>query len=483
MTATRAKRKRADTAPIDAPLLSLRGAGLALALAILLCWPVLVIGTPLVFFDTKAYLESGAKVWDLALRVASAFWPAPAPDGAAGAGGGGAGAGDDGIRQIRSSVYALFAYLSSRLPGGLAALAAIQTALTLMVFFALAGAEDLRNRTRLALGAAALAGLSTLPWHASYAMPDILAAAVVLYYAVLAHRIDRIGPLWRWILMAIATFAVAGHYGYIPLAAGLVVIVLGVRAWRRTLGAGVIAMALVPIVATALINMAGSQAVTGQASVAPKRLPILLARSLEDGPAYDYLRQACPETDDLAICTLMSDLPANISDFLWAPEGIGSLTAGELDRIRAEEATILWRSFRAYPWRQSEALLGNMARQIVRVGTGDLFPAAGLNPDDPSDFAVASARRDNHPAFDLFDTVTRIGTALGIALIAWLAFRRRLGPGDGIVLLVCAAGLFGNALIFGGLSAPVDRYQSRLVWILPAIALLIWARGPRVRPG
>jgi hypothetical protein len=31
-----------------------------------------------------------------------------------------------------------------------------------------------------------------------------------------------------------------------------------------------------------------------------------------------------------------------------------------------------------------------------------------------------------------------------------------------------------NAAIFGGLSAPVDRYQMRVIWIVPMVAALFW---------
>ena len=42
------------------------------------------------------------------------------------------------------------------------------------------------------------------------------------------------------------------------------------------------------------------------------------------------------------------------------------------------------------------------------------------------------------------------------------------------MLLVAVAGLAINAAIFGGLSVPVDRYQGRVVWIIPALAALFW---------
>ena len=75
----------------------------------------------------------------------------------------------------------------------------------------------------------------------------------------------------------------------------------------------------------------------------------------------------------------------------------------------------------------------------------------------------------------LFDRITPY-TALfsAIALLALLftgRVPREYVPG----LLVLAAGLLGNAMIFGGLSSPADRYQARLIWLVPAMLTIVLA--------
>jgi hypothetical protein len=55
-------------------------------------------------------------------------------------------------------------------------------------------------------------------------------------------------------------------------------------------------------------------------------------------------------------------------------------------------------------------------------------------------------------------------------------FARLLGDDDrrwlGLILLT-AAFVLSNAAVCGALSAPVPRYQARLIWLIPALALLI----------
>ncbi len=469
------------------PLLSWRGAGAAFLLSVLLCWPMLVVPGPLVFFDTLPYLGDGSKVWRLALDLLE-IHPYAAPEVLPGPGQGTAEAGTaaatvpdpgEGVRQLRSSIYSLFVYLSSRLPTGLVLTVVLQTTMTLLALFALIPRAALSSPRRISAAILFMAALTTLPWHASYAMPDLLAAGVVLCYAILADRGDVLGWGWRVAFLALATFAVSSHYGYIPLAAGLAVTVVALRLWRRRLAIWHVAFAVLPVVLTMAVNLVGSQAVVGEASIAPKRLPILLARSIADGPAHDYLLSACPEARDLEICRIMPEIPDTIQSFLFSTDGIEGLTSNELDQIRDEEATILWRSFLAYPLRQSEALFGNALRQIVAVGTDELYPPFDLDMERWPPFRFTEENRAEYAAFDVFDIVVKIGTALGFALALWFAVRRSYTRPEGVALIVCLAGILGNALIFGGLSAPVDRYQSRLIWIVPALALVTWMRQAR----
>ena len=72
--------------------------------------------------------------------------------------------------------------------------------------------------------------------------------------------------------------------------------------------------------------------------------------------------------------------------------------------------------------------------------------------------------------------MTTLG-GLALFALAWASGRTR--PGDVEVFAMLLLGLALNALIFGGLSAPADRYQARIVWIVPAMVLLMVARaGP-----
>ncbi|MFK7751112.1 MAG: hypothetical protein AB8B51_01050 [Sedimentitalea sp.] len=426
------------------------------AVSVVLAWPMLLVSAPLIYFDTLSYLGMGEQT--LALAKSMMFPTAES------GGGGAAETVASGVRLVRAVSYSVFVYVTSQTPLGLILPVLGQTALTLGMLLPFVRDWTWNTASLAALGL--LVGFSTLPWIASYAMPDILAAGVIIWAGFLMRGVDAFG--WRTIaaMTLIATFAVSAHYGHIPLAFALTAFVLLVRAVQRRVSLRLVMLGPIPIVASLIVNLSASAIALDQPSFAPKRLPILLARSLEDGPAAWFLHDHCDSTD-FAMCDLFADnVPENITEFLWAPDGIRSLSAADLDAIRSEEKAFLIATFKAYPIAQTWSLVGNGLRQIITVGTGE------LRPIDPNDGSVGDITPDQSVVLNNFDWITKVGTLLACVAVLMLWARGQLNRAERDLALVIVVGLLVNAVIFGGLSAPVDRYQSRVVWLIPALLLL-----------
>lgn len=458
----------------SAPLVSVRGAALAFGLACLLCWPMLT-GQIFTFADTASYIRGGEIIWSMARELAFGG-DAPANTGA----GSGAGA-PPGARLadaegepyfVRSFAYSLFSYATTHLVGP-AALAIGQAWITVFTLFALVGREAASRPGILVAGGLFLLTLTTLPWFSVYLMPDIFAAGVLLYGAVLIRPFDGMSGAQRIAIGALATFAIVAHYGHPPVAAALFALVLLWRLVRRRLTVAVTLGALLPVILSPVANLTASSVALETPSAAPLRLPILLARSIGDGPARWYLDAACPEAD-LAFCEAFGDqTPGSIGEFLWDDEGINSISPELMQRIREEEFEILFHAFRAYPWAQSVSLMRNAARQTVQVGTGHIAVTAGFAPNWdtlPAPDAVAARR-----LLSIYDDLTVWATWAAAAGLAAMAAAGRMSRRQGELLGVVVLGLLVNAAVFGGLSAPVERYQSRVIWILPALLWLFLA--------
>ena len=450
----------------DTPLVSIRGAALALILAALLCWPIWAGRAIYVMPDTVSYLKAGEAIYS---RLAG--WLDFTTISSAGALDTPLVVDDRGGAPVgRSFTYPALFY-PVHLMFGAGAFALLQGAATIFAAFGLVSARALARPEWLIAGFGVLALATPLPWAASYLVPDLFAAMPILFAATLGARWDGLTPRQRMVLAALAAFASSTHYGTAMLtitavtAALLIRVIARQRVSRAALLTAVGVMAFAP-----MLNLAASSATLERASTAPLRLPILLARSLEDGPARWYLEKACPAAP-LTLCEILGNrIPDNAGEFLWSAAGIADATPQQMDAIRAEEGRVLWAAFRAYPVQQSWSLARNAARQTVLIGIDQMEPAERIT-DDLS--LVQSARSDRlAQTIEAFDpwlvAATWASFAVALATAAYFGIAREYWFASAIVL----AGLLANAAIFGGLSAPVDRYQARVIW-LPIAVLMI----------
>lgn len=477
---------------MPAPLLTPRGMLIALAAALLLAWPMLATGAYLTFADTESYIRGGEIIGRMIVDMLNldSLWSS---GGGVADTSGAAGAAPEGREMrnekgqpyvVRSFIYSLYTLVTGAAiwPAGFAIL---QSAMTLWMLFALIGPDAASRPRVLAMGFLVVAAFTTLPWFTVYLMPDLMAAAVLIYAAILVRRFDDLVLWQRVVLGAIAAFAVAAHYGHGPLAAGIIGIALLWRLIARRLTLAVVVAGVLPVLFSPLANLSASSVALDTPSMAPLRLPILLARSIQDGPARWYLQEACPEAP-LAFCEAFGDnVPTNIPQFLWDENGIDSLSPELMSRIRAEEFHVLALAFRTYPVEQTVSLFRNAALQTVKIGLGQI--SLSTRRDDGT-WASASTPRAQ-AVMASFDRIVPYVTWAAAGGLLLLLIMGRLTRPELEILAILTLGYLLNALIFGGLSAPVDRYQSRIAWLFPAFAVIVLARlrlrrrNPALAPG
>jgi hypothetical protein len=449
--------------PQDAPFLNLRGAGIAAFAVLILSWPILVLGGPVIYFDTISYLERGDAIAGMLSQLVGL--PLEAPGQAA----------SDTPREagaLRSAFYSLYVAVTSSTPLGLIVTCWLQTAAVLWALFALVPPLSQKGRLVLVGGGLIVAAISSLPWFASYAMPDILGAILPIYLAIVLCDFSGLRAWQAVVLACLATAALLSHYGNLALFAGLGLVVLACALWRGQLKARMVIAVALPLLAAVGANFVIGSAARDEGSVAPKRMPILLARSLEDGPARWYLAEACPEAD-YAICAMFETMPENITEFLWEEDGYRRATAEQKQAIREEETQILLEAFKRYPVQQTYALTRNSLFQVVSVGTDQMFiPNAGETALEPSSLSLPSSKEGRTPTIALFDIVVSATAFAALALLTFGCLRRWVPRATVDAFVIVVVALLINAVVFGGLSAPVDRYQSRLAWLIPALLVI-----------
>ncbi|PZW45133.1 hypothetical protein C8P66_112150 [Humitalea rosea] len=338
---------------------------------------------------------------------------------------------------------------------------------------------------------AALAVLTTAPWSTALLMPDILVVAVVLPALLLGLGWEGLSRAERVGVFLAALLGTASHLSFLPLAAGLVVVVaLLARWWPGARASGALVRTALPLLGALALLLGTNRIGHGVWSVSPHGSTFLLARLIADGPAARTIAARCPEAG-WYLCAWAGRLPADSDDFLWREyspmnrdaAGHARFLGGAL--LSPEARIIVGETLAREPGAVLLAVLGNGLRQLGMVRAGDTLMATDLDIalrprllDIPGDLATYDAglqAQGRLPAVAepffwpylpvLLLTLPLLG--FGVAA-AWRLGDRR----PACLAVIVLAALLGNALATGGLSKPHHRYQARIVWLLPFAALV-----------
>ena len=465
-------------------------AALFVALVAIFLWPAVWNGGPLAFPDTEAYYEQGGRVLDYVgerlgiERVAPiATGPAASADGATVVERTGR------IPHIRSVPFAIGTNVSVRLVGVMGPVLILSAITAWLILLAV---RDLPP-ARAALVGLVTAGATTLPFYTAQIMADVMAGWLILIVALIALRPE----FGRWTLLALLTLvflSIASHYSHVPLGMALMPALGLVLLLRRRWGLAVAVQA--PLILAMGLNVAVGKFTTGGISLAPSRLPILLARTFADGPGGEYLEEACPEAGWTLCEVYGDDFPTNVRDALWGPDSITARSTYEQRRaIAREEVPLVLAVLREHPVEQTTALARNAVAQLSLIGMDDVRETEiVLEGHRDAEITLERLPRDAEiRALEQVQWGAVTAGLLGLVVALW-----RGGPGVWPASLLLILGLASNAFVCGGLSAPADRYQGRVIWTLVLLGLALalrprevreregWIvdrRGRRVRPG
>lgn len=413
--------------------------------AVLLVWPALLNGYPIVFSDTHAFLVQGGEprmVWD------------------------------------KPFVYGPFLRL---LHGGATLWLPLVAQGLLISHLLWLTREAFHTPTPLfhVSLCAILAVASPLPWFTALLMPDIFASVVVLSLFLLGFgdRLDRSGRIWAGLL---ATLAIAVHLSHLVIAACCIAVIALLRFSH-------VRFAILPLMAALGLLIASNVIGYGRFAVSPFGSVFMLARLSADGPVEAVLRRECPRPDWL-MCRWAGNLPKDSDLFLWEGKGPVWTYPGGPQAMAREASAIVAATVRSEPLAVAQAAAVNMLTQLGMIRLGDTLAASWLEssitgslrayfpPVEMERFRAGLQYQDRLAAYaEGFNTLIPVVLLTGFALLA-VGLARSLGiaasPVSGLAALVIA-GLLANAAATGALSKPHHRYQTRIVWLLLAAPLLL----------
>ncbi len=360
---------------------------------------------------------------------------------------------------------------------------------------------DLARPAIVAGTVAALVLATSLPFFASLLMPDLLAGFGILSFLLLAIDRGRLREYERWALYGLILVSVVSHITHVLIIAVMTLLLFAwgkFKRWPRTHYQRLIgANALIVFVGTISVMLTGF-VVERTFGTRPLLVPLLTARFLADGTGLAYIREHCPEAG-FAACAYRDRPKVIVGLFLWSlkPREGGYMIAPAEHRraLSIEDKSFAWAVLRAYPVEQGGRILENGVRQMLRFDLDLLNYRCGgkphcwssLPPRERETLLGSPGGRDLWPQGTLAEVhYAAVAVAL-IIVLAWAssASRRRGEGGEDILLwfTLMITAFWVNALLGGGVSDPQPRYQARVIWLLPMLAILAGLLWHRDRTG
>ncbi len=474
--------------------------------AVMLCLPALWNGLPFFYPDTPTYLRGAEKV---AERLSERLWPPTASDAAREGGPQTTASGtrdatrdttrglsslqDQVVLAGRSVVYGGLLLASER-TGSLWLAVAVQGLCVAGVLHLLM-VRLWRIRTGAFLATTACLTLATpLSVYAGLLMPDVFAGLVVLAVAMLAVYWRQLVWTERGLLAAVLLFGLLAHASHVAVTAVVLLVALGLRTWNpRWQGLSAPALSLTGACVAIAIAVEGAFAFGVYKAVGqpPLRLPFVSAHLIEMGPGTDFLRARCTEAD-YALCAYRANYPTAWDDFLFSTDpGRGTFAladAATKRHIVAQQGSFALDVIAFDPVGVLRGWSADLLRQLVafRVDVWSFGPrqlAMYEGRVAPETFAALQASRGLHePAYNrVLTAATYASVGASLLLAMWWALRRRAGAPARVpqrleqVATLAMAGVAANALVCVTAASWLDRFQSRVIWLLPFFALSVLA--------
>jgi hypothetical protein len=456
--------------------------------------PAFIVGHPNVFPDTSAYSLVGQWLLEQAgLKTPDAY----------------------GFMRHRQDLALFFTMAGARSPyygvllylvtakGSAWAMAALQ-ALIASALVAL-GQRVWLGRFRLVEFAVVIAGLtlaSSLPYFVSFMMPDVFLGFDVLAAVVLVTAFDRLSRLEVGLLVAGLALTLPFHSTNAPVLLGAAVAAGGLMALRRLpvktngLGLGLVLGAIgVSLMASAIY----APVVESLSHRELARPPFLSARLLADGPGRDYLKKVCGgPTPPFTLCRFQDRPLVDANAILWSADKTrGVFEPADLKTRLAiihEEGRFVAAVVAADPLRTLWMLGRDSYLELTTVSVLDTlgysdrtliartprfappFPGLETCVRQPSYCHSTAFQRGSEDV--LRWTLMASTLFLALRLTCGLAVVRRtlglaaLSPALTAAVTVAGLTVAANAALCGSLSGVYARYEMRLVWILPLLAIL-----------
>jgi len=426
--------------------------------ALLLSWPALYNGFPLLYPDSMTYLDDGRIVGRAVfLHEFSSYYG------------------------MRSPFYSLgiLPWHWNINPWPVIALQCLLVAW--VVWLVVRSIAPVQTAARYLALMLLLSLLTSASWYSAFLMPDILGPVAYLGIYLLAFARESLSRAERLGLYLVSWWGITAHASHLLLAAGLCALLVVYAVFEHRLFFArlrLLGQVAVILLAAAVSQMALNGYLYGKPSLSGERPPYLLARVIADGPGLWYLEGHCGKAQ-WAACRHMKELSGDSDGFLWG-EGGGyeASSDDEQERLKREEMPLVLAAARTYPREQFERSTANFREQLLAFGLfgfdSNPWMLGEFNyvlPEARVSYLGSRQARGELPlnAVSSIQWWTVLASLAATIVAIPLLWRRHSARLAGLSLVIFSTVVL-NALVTGVLSVVDDRYGCRVMWLIPLLA-------------
>jgi hypothetical protein len=333
-----------------------------------------------------------------------------------------------------------------------------------------------------------LTGVATSAgWTCGQLSPDVFTPIMLLAVCVLAFIPCSTPAKWLLYLLVAGCMLIHNSNLLIGLLLSAVMIIYG---WRKKKSAiRQTGIALISAGIVSWVGLSSMNAIAGRGFRPSSATHVfLMSRMVENGIAQTYLKDKCP-TESYSLCAYKNQLPDRQWTFMWDTSG-ALYKAGGWQATEAEYSRII-RNTLASPKYLGMHIVKNAAatlRQLPLIYAGDELAALkeGTSPyksveryypDELNEYRT-SLQQENQLKLEHWNVLIVLFSLLVIiAALLW----------DGGTPIAYLRGMAGLSVIFVLLNAAVTatfatvvaRYEARVFWVLPFLAILYLVRRYR----
>jgi hypothetical protein len=335
--------------------------------------------------------------------------------------------------------------------------------------------------------------------YVSQIMPDIFSAAAIIAIGIIL-AIPDLSFRRRIYLFLLIIFSSLAHTSNLFTSSCLILVFLILSLiFRRKkiilLKTPVFMLSILVIFSSWLILPLINQAYGCGFKISRTKNVMIMGRLVETGILYTYLNDKC-ETENIKLCEFKDKLPNAAWQFLWIDDsplfdkeclqngGWGNCWI-QKDKEYAPIINDIITTPK-YLWLCMKSCFFETFHQLISFKIGYLVPQmddggviGAITQHYKKEIkSYRSAKQAKETLY--FNTISKIQTfVIGLSVLILILFiglkkqRVSLSKNMKIFCLVSILGLFLNAFTCTTFSSLVDRYEGRVIWVLPLLVLLI----------